>query len=182
VELIGLYLIGTALLVLAGAAKALSPGDTARALAQVLPGHLRLQGLVRIGAACEAVVGLAAFVLPRPLPAALVCASYLAFAGYVAYVRHRHGVLATCGCFGRTDTPATWLHVVVNLVLAAAAGGVAVRTIGSSTLHSVLSDQPWAGLPLLLASAVGLWLTYQALVLLPSLGAARRRLATGARP
>jgi hypothetical protein len=182
VELIGLYLIGSALLLLAGAAKAFRPGDTALAMAQVLPGQFRLQGLVRIGAAAEAVVGLVAFVLPRPLPAALVCASYLAFAVYVAYVRHRHGPLATCGCFGKTDTPATLLHVIVNLVLAAAAGGVAVRTTGSSTLHSVLTVQPWAGLPLLLASAVGLWLTYQALVLLPSLGTARRSVAAGAKP
>jgi hypothetical protein len=121
-------------------------------------------------------------VMPRPLPATLVCASYLVFAVYVAYVRHRHGVLATCGCFGKTDTPATWLHVIVNLVLAAAAGSVAVRTTGSSTLHSVLTTQPWAGLPLLLASAVGLWLTYQAFELLPSLDTARGRVAAGAKP
>jgi len=180
VELIGLYLIGSALLVLAGVAKAIRPGDTALALAQILPGHFRLQGLVRIGAACEAAVGLVAILLPRPLPAVLVCASYLGFAAYVSYVRRRHGLLSTCGCFGRTDTPATWLHVMINVVLAAAAAGVAMRTAAASTLRSVLTTQPWAGLPLLLASAVGLWLTYQALTLLPSLGTARRRLA-GAR-
>ncbi len=175
-ELIGLYLIGSALLVLAGAAKTVRPDDTALALAQVFPGRLRLRTPVRVGAAGEAVVGLVAFLLPRPLPAALVCASYLGFAAYVSYVRSRHGLLSTCGCFGRTDTPATWLHVVINLVLAAAAAGVALRTTGASTLRSVLTTQPWAGLPLLLASAVGLWLTYQALTLLPSLGTARRRL------
>jgi hypothetical protein len=187
VELIGLYLIGSALLVLAGAAKTVRPDDTALALAQVLPGRLqlrlqlRLRLLVRVGAACEAAVGVVAFLLPRPLPAALVCASYLGFAAYVSYVRRHHGLLSTCGCFGRSDTPATWLHVVINLVLAAAAAGVALRTTGASTLRSVLATQPWAGLPLLLASAVGLWLTYQALTLLPSLGTARRRLV-GPRP
>ena len=181
-ELIGLYLIASALLVLAGVAKAFRPGDTARAVAVVLPGRLRLQGLVRIGAAAEAAVGLVAFLLPRPLPAALVCASYLIFAGYVAYVRHRHGPLATCGCFGQADTPATGLHVIVNLILAAAAGVVAFQTTGGSTLRSVLTTQPWAGLPLLLASAVGLWLTYQALALLPSLAMARRRAVAGTRP
>ena len=180
-ELIGIYLIGSALLVLAGAAKAIRPGDTALALAQVLPGHLRLQPLVRVGAACEAGVGFLALLLPRPVPATLACASYLGFAAYVSYVRSRRGLLSTCGCFGRTDTPATWLHVVVNLVLAAAAAGVALQTTGASTLHSVLTAQPWAGLPLLLASGVGLWLTYQGLTLLPSLGTARRRLL-GPRP
>ncbi len=182
-ELIGLYLIGSALLAVAGIAKALRPGDTARALAGVLPGRLQLRRTVRIGAACEALIGLIALVLPRPLPAALVCASYLGFAAYVSYVRRRQGALASCGCFGRPDTPATWLHVAVNLVLAAAAAGVALEATGASTLRSVLTTQPWAGLPLLLATAVGLWLTYQALVLLPSLGAARRRLAgTDSRP
>ena len=70
---------------------------------------------------------------------------------------------------------------MINLVLAAAAAGVARQTTGASTLHSVLTTQPWAGLPLLLASGVGLWLTYQGLTLLPSLGTARRRLV-GPRP
>lgn len=180
-ELIGLYLIGSALLVLAGVSKAIRPGDTARAVAEVVPGRLRLRGLVRIGAACEAVVGMVAFLLPRPIPAALVAISYLGFAAYVSYARHRRGPLATCGCFGQPDTPATGLHVIVNLVLAAAAGVVAAQATATSTLRSVLTAQPWAGLPLLLASTVGLWLTYQALALLPSLTTARRRLV-GTRP
>ena len=66
VELIGIYLIGSALLVLAGAAKAIRPGDTALALAQVLPGHLRLKTLVRVGAACEAGVGSSGSCCPDP--------------------------------------------------------------------------------------------------------------------
>lgn len=175
-ELIGLYLIGSVLLVLAGVAKAIRPGDTARALTEVLPGRLHLQGLVRAGAAAEALIGAVAFFIPRPFPAALVCASYLGFAVYVAYVRQRRGPLATCGCFGQPDTPATWLHVAINVVLATAAGVVAAQSNDVSTLRSVLTTQPWGGLPLLLIGAVGVWLTYQALALLPTLTAARRRL------
>jgi hypothetical protein len=175
-ELIGLYLVGSTLLVLAGVAKTIHPSDTARALAEVLPGRLDLRGLIRIGAAAEAVIGGVAFFLPRTIPAALVCTSYLSFAAYVAYVRHRHGPLATCGCFGQPDTPATWLHVLVNLVLAVAAGVIAVRSSSTSTLRSVLTAQPWDGLPLLLAGAVGVWLTYQALALLPTLATARGRM------
>ena len=174
-ELIGLYLVGSTLLVLAGVAKTIRPSDTARALAEVLPGRIDLRGLIRIGAAVEVVIGGVAFFLPRPIPAALVCISYLSFAAYVAYVRHRHGPLATCGCFARPDTPATWLHVLVNLVLAVAAGVVAAQSSATSTLRSVLTAQPWGGLPLLLAAAVGVWLTYQALTLLPSLATARQR-------
>jgi hypothetical protein len=175
-ELIGLYLIGSALLILAGVAKTIRPGNTARALADVLPGRLQLQGPVRVGAAVEAVIGTVAFFLPRPIPAALVCGSYLGFAAYVAYVRQRRGPLATCGCFGQPDTPATWLHVAINAVLATAAGAVAVQSNDASTLRSVLTTQPWSGLPLLLIGAVGVWLTYQALALLPSLAHARQRL------
>jgi hypothetical protein len=175
-ELIGLYLIGSALLILAGVAKTIRPGNTARALAEVLPGRLQLQGLVRAGAAAEAVIGTVAFFLPRPIPAALVCTSYLGFAAYVTYVRQRGGPLSTCGCFGQPDTPATWLHVAINVVLATAAGVVAVQSNNASTLRSVLTTQPWGGLPLLLIGAVGVWLTYQALALLPSLVKARQRL------
>ena len=176
-ELIGLYLIGSVLLVLAGVAKAIRPGDTARALTEVLPGRLHLQGLVRAGAAAEALIGAVAFFIPRPFPAALVCASYLGFAAYVAYVRQRRGPLATCGCFGQPDTPATWLHVAINVVLATAAGVVAAQSNDVSTLRSVLTTQPWGGLPLLLIGAVGVWLTYQALALLPTLD--RRPTAPG---
>ncbi len=35
----------------------------------------------------------------------------------VAYARSRGGALASCGCFGTPDTPATLLHVVVDLVV-----------------------------------------------------------------
>jgi hypothetical protein len=178
VELIGIYLIGSALLVLAGVAKLIRPGDTARALTEVLPGRLHLQRLVRAGAAAEAVIGAVAIFLPRPIPAALVCASYLSFAAYVAYVRQRRGPLATCGCFGQPDTPATWLHVAINVALATAAGAMAVQSSDTSTLRSVLTAQPWGGLPLLLIGAVGVWLTYQALALLPSLANARQRLVS----
>ena len=171
-ELIGLYLIGSALLVVAGVAKAIRPGDTARALAEVASaGASALRGLVRIGAACEAVVGLAAVLLPRPLPAALVCASYLGFAAYVVVRTPPARAPWPPAVASGSPTPRPpGSTSSVNLVLAAAAGVVAVQATDASTLRSVLTAQPWAGLPLLLASAVGLWLTYQALALLPSLG------------
>jgi hypothetical protein len=179
-ELIGLYLVASALLIGAGVAKAREPGDTARALAASLPGQRRLDWAVRIAATGEAILGAAALLWPRPPLATLIAASYVVFALYVAYVRHRHGVLATCGCFGQPDTPATRLHIVVNLVLAAGALGVALHATSSATLTSTLAAQPWHGVPLVFASLAGLWLTYLALARLSSLTAVRRQVAEGA--
>jgi hypothetical protein len=181
VELIGLYLIASGLLIAAGVGKAARPDDTARALAALLPASASaswsLAGLrwaVRIGALAEAALGVAALVVPRPVTAALVALSYVCFFGVVAYARRRGGPLATCGCFGRPDTPPTVLHMVLDLALAAAAVAVAVGAPDHGTLATQLAHQPWAGIPLLFVSAVGLWLTALALSALAALDGARR--------
>jgi len=81
------------------------------------PSHRVLRLAVRAGALAEAALGLVALVLPRPLTGALVALSYALFAGVVAYAMARGGPLATCGCFGRPDTPPTRVHLVVDLVV-----------------------------------------------------------------
>ena len=172
-ELIGLYLVAAALLVGAGVAKVLRPDDTARALKSLpgirgVPSGL-LREVTRVVAAAEVVLGLAALTAPRPLTASLVAASYVLFAAVTAIVRVRGGALSSCGCFGRADTPASWLHVVLDLVLAAAAAAVAFSAPGTATTFGDLAYQPWAGVPLLFASAVGVWLTYLAMTALPAL-------------
>jgi hypothetical protein len=181
VELIGPYLIGCTLLFVAGAMKAMHPDDTARALAHVMPERLgaladvgRMRGVIRIVAILEAGLGVVAVALPRPLLAAFVAASYIGFAGVVAYARGRGGALASCGCFGTPDTPATLLHVVVDLVAALAAVLVATSASSAATIATVLSHQPLHGAPLLLVSAVGAWLTYLTLSTLGTLEAVRR--------
>jgi len=179
VELIGLYLIAAALLVAAGIAKAVRPDDTARALRALLPrgcapSQRRLRGAVRAGALAEAMLGLVALVVPRPVTAALVALSYALFAIVVAFARVRGGPLAACGCFGRPDTPATRLHVAVNLALAGAVVVVAAGVPNDGSIATLLAHQPWAGLPLLFVSAAGLWLTFLALSALAALEGARR--------
>jgi hypothetical protein len=159
VELIGLYLIAAGLLVVAGTAKAARPDDTARALVALLPSppSLRmLRDVVRVGALAEAALGVVALAFPRPATAALVAVSYCCFLGVVAYARRHGGPLATCGCFGRPDTPPTALHLVIDLVLAAAAAAVvAAGAPVQGTLATQLAHQPWAGIPLLFVSAAG---------------------------
>ncbi len=179
-ELIGLYLVAAGLLFVAGVAKARHPDDTARALTALAPrGRAALplgpvRQLVRAGALAEAALGLAALLVPRPVTAALVALSYAAFGAVVASARWRGGPLATCGCFGRPDTPPTTVHLVLNLVLAGAAAVVAVTAPPHGTLVSELARQPWAGFPLLFVSAVGLWLSLLALSALAALEGARR--------
>ena len=176
-ELMGLYLIAAGLLCVAGMAKAVRPDDTALAMAALVPGRppLRLvRSVVRAGALAEAALGAVAILLPRPVIAALVASSYLVFFAVVAYARWRGGPLATCGCFGRADTPPTGLHLILDLTLAAAAVAVAVGAPPGNTLGLQLAHQPWAGLPLLFVSAVGLWLSALALSALAALTAARR--------
>jgi hypothetical protein len=185
VELIGPYLVACGLLAIAGVMKLIRPDDTARAVAPVVPGRLRpllrfrsLRMLIRAGALAEVVLGTAAMFLPRPLPAALVATSYTAFAGLVVYVRFQGGSLASCGCFGTPDTPATRVHVVINLGLAAAAAVVAVDAPPAGSTVSIIAGQPLYGLPFLAVGGLGIWLTFLALSSLAQLQAARRLVAS----
>lgn len=177
--LVGIYLAACGLLVVAGVAKSARPGDTARALAELSRRGGRrgvpmavLSTAVRLLAGLEAAIGLAALVFPHRALAALVAASYLAFAVFVLYARAQGGVLATCGCFGSPDTPPTVLHAVVDLGLAAGGVGVAVAGV-TGTIGTVLSHQPFAGVPLVLASALTAGLAFAVLSPLARLNALR---------
>lgn len=172
--MIGPYLAACVLLAAAGVAKALRPMDTARAIGAVVPVQLAaLRTVVRAGAVAEAVVGLAAFVHPSPVTAGLVALSFVGFSAFVAVVRIRGGPLATCGCFSEPDTPATWLHLVVDLVLAASAIAVSVSA-APGWLPGLVAGQPGHGVPLVLLSCLCAWLVFLALTRLAELGAARR--------
>jgi hypothetical protein len=180
VELIGPYLIGCVLLIVAGAMKTARPDDTARAVATMVPKSLRpligfraLRSVIRIVSVGEAGLGLVALVAPRPLTAALVGTSYLAFAGVVAYARSKGGALASCGCFGTPDTPATYTHVVMDLLLATSALISAWTGPRAGWIMTVLARQPLRGAPLLLLTVAGTAMTYLTLSALARLRAVR---------
>ena len=173
-ELIGLYLVACVLLVVAGVAKAVHPADTARALAALTSKPLGATATaVRLGAVAEATLGVVALVIPRSGLAWAVALSYAGFAGFVTYARARGGALASCGCFGSPDSPDTGVHIVVDLVLAAAAVGVALAR-PSGSIVSVLAGQPGHGVALAVATALCAWLTYLTLSVLGRLQAVRR--------
>jgi hypothetical protein len=168
-ELIGPYLIGCILLVVAGSMKAIRPDDTARAFASLMPMGLHpvldvreVRITIRFLSIAETCLGVLALLVPRQLDAALVGASYLAFAVVVSYARTQGGALASCGCFGTPDSPATYLHAFVDLLLGAAAIATAVDAPTAGWIGSVLALQPLHGLPLALLVAVGTGVTFVA--------------------
>lgn len=167
--LAGPYLASAALLVAAGGAKLSDPLPLVRALRSArLPAPAVA---VRLVAAGEVLVGLVAVVTGSRAAAVVVALSYAAFTGFVVLARRRGGVLASCGCFGRADTPPTSTHVAVTAALAAVAATVAVRPLGP--LGELLAGAPGGGLPLLVATAAVAVTAYLVLALLPLLQAAR---------
>jgi hypothetical protein len=151
------FLASALLLVAAGAAKTREPLSLVRALrAAGVPVRAPLLARwVRVLAAAEAVLGVIAVVHPAPVVAAAVAASYGGFTVFVLRALRSDSPLASCGCFGKTDTPPTPAHVVVTAVLAVAAVVVAV------------GPGPATDIPVLVVSAVLAYLTYVALAVLP---------------
>jgi|GEM_PF-508716 len=176
------YLAACGLLVVAGIAKTRRPQDTARALLLAVPvasrpAALRIAGAaVRAGALAEAALGGAAAVWPSRPVALAVAASYGAFSLVVLSIRARGGPVASCGCFGRADTPATGLHVAVDVMLGTAAALVAFGRLPERTTGGVLVAHPVDGVVLL---ALGTAIAWLALLVMGPLGrvhAARRLL------
>jgi hypothetical protein len=149
------YLAAALLLVAAGAAKSVEPLSLVRALRSA---GLRVRApllarFVRVFAAVEALLGVAAAVHPtRPL-ALLVALSYAGFTLFVLRALRGGSPLASCGCFGKTDTPPTPGHAVVTGVLALSA--------------LLVGDNAALDLPVVLVSAVLAYVTYLALAVLP---------------
>jgi hypothetical protein len=167
--LAGPYLASAALLVVAGGTKLRDPLPLVRALRSArLPAQPLL---VRAVAAVEVALGVTAVLLGSRATAVLVALSYAAFTGFVVLARARGGVLASCGCFGRADTPPTVTHALVTAGFALVASAVAVRPL--APVVELVPASPGAGVPLLLAAAAVAVTAYLALALLPQLRAAR---------
>ena len=164
----GPFAIAAALLVVGGVAKAWRPKDTALAL-QAL-GVPAPALAVRLGGVLEAGIGLAALAFGDRTSAILVAVSYAAFSGFVLIALARHAPIASCGCFGRLDTPPRPLHVVINLGALIASLAVAIEPgVG---LARVLRGQPLGGGPFFLLVMTGTFLAFVAMTLLPRVGVA----------
>jgi len=173
----GPFFVVSGLVGLAGAAKVLRPGGTARALrAAGLPGS---PGLGRLVGAGELALAAAAIAIGSRSLALVVGAAYLGFATFTLRLIARQGGTADCGCFGQSSSPATSLHVALNLAAAGVATTAAVAPPGP--IGSVLAGQPVGGIPLLALVGLAIWLAFGAFTLLPEVqrATARPRSAPG---
>jgi hypothetical protein len=161
----GPFLIVSLLLAGAGAMKAYDPANTAGALRRV--GLPVPSWVVRAGGAAELAIGLAAATTGTGWAAALVAASYALFTMFVAIALLRRLPVGSCGCFGKIDTPASWLHVVINACATGVATAVAIA--GGDSLAAILRDQPASGVPFVIFVVTGVYLLFVALTALPQL-------------
>jgi hypothetical protein len=167
----GPFLAAAALLVVAGVPKVVDPVPLVRALRAT--GMPVPPLLVRAFALAEVAIGVWALVAPGRVSSGLVAAAYLVFTLFVARVLARGGVLGSCGCFGRADTPATRTH----LGLTAAATLVALWAT---------TDAPrdvWSGVDAATVTTVGLgaviaFLAWQVMAVLPTTTPAAVRTTT----
>jgi hypothetical protein len=161
--LTGPALVAAALLALAGAQKVVDPTMTAGALRSLgLPGG---KALVRLGAAAELALGVAAAVVGGAWLWWLVAASYVAFGGFVLAALRSGTMIGSCGCFGREETPPHPSHVALNLLLAGLTAAAALRA-PAAPLEAV-ADHPGAGAALVVVSGLAVAVLWAAYVVLP---------------
>jgi uncharacterized membrane protein YphA (DoxX/SURF4 family) len=176
--MIGAVCAAAALLLLwSGVAKLRRPGPAAQMLVGLLRRPFPAQGLVvRLLGALELTVGLSVLVTGGRTALAALAACYLAFAAVAA--RLATGVhQAPCGCFGRSETPAGLVHLVVNLVAAAFAVAGALRPFGALAGYG---GQDGTVLAVGLGQVVVLaGLAYLVVTALPDVLAAREQVVTG---
>lgn len=151
------------LLVLGGAAKIGRPDNTVRAMRSLrLPAN---STTVRLLAAAEVAIGLAAVVIGGRVAALLMALSYLGFACVVILAMGRGAALSSCGCFGTPDTPPTVTHLLVTLAASGVAAAAVARPVGP--LVDGLGSQPLWGAPFVMLTACCVWFAYVALAVLP---------------
>jgi len=172
--LAGPFAIAALVLAVGGALKALEPADTANALRALrLPSG---RAFVRVGGAVELGIGVAALVTGATVLAAIVGASYVAFAVVVLVALESGRPISSCGCLGKVDTPPSWVHVAIALVAAGVAIAAATAVDSQVALPEVVSAQPLAGVPFVLLVGTGVALVLLAFTSLPKTMAAARAL------
>ena len=161
----GWFFLVAALLVWSGIRKFADPEPTSGALrAAGLPSsRLSVLGLASV----EVGVGSAALLFSGRLYPWAVAVVYAGFAGFVGLAMSRRLPIASCGCFGKADTPPTWIHLVINV--AAVAGAIAYASAGGPTLPSLLAEQPLAGIAYVGFLGIGVYCLFLLLSELPRL-------------
>jgi hypothetical protein len=155
--------IGAVLLIGSGGMKLIDREPTRGALkAARLPSS---EVAVVVLAAIEMLVGIGVILVDRPEVALGFAAVYAGFAGFVVYALRNQLPIQSCGCFGRSDTPPTWVHLVIDVAFAASGVGVAMSTSVAARLESASA---WGATSLLGMATIGAYVTYLLLAELPA--------------
>jgi hypothetical protein len=154
------------LLVVTGAVKVLRPEPTVGALRSV--GVHAGRTAVRAGALVEAGVGATVVLVGGVASDVMVAALYAGFSCFLVAALRRGGLVSSCGCAGRPDTPPTWTHLALTSLAAAAAAAAAVAG-GHNGLLSLSIDAH--AVAVLLFAAFTTWLSWLVLAALPRLRA-----------
>ena len=161
-----LHVAAALLLIVAGLAKIVRPVPTIDLLASL--GLPQAPVAVAVIGAVESAVGVLALVIGGPLLAAATAALYLGF--FAVVWRALATGATTCGCFGRVNSPPSWLHLFGNAGFAIAS----VVAVAGRTPTQVMADQPASGIGFVLAAGVIAGLALVAFTAVPEALAARR--------
>ena len=91
--------------------------------------------------------------------------AYGGFAVFVAIALHHDLPIGSCGCFGKDDTPPTWVHVAFNLVGTGTAALAVAYPIGSPA--GWFNELGSLAVPYLIITAAALLFSYILLAELP---------------
>lgn len=163
---VALHVAAALLLTLSGLAKILRPAPTAELLASF--GLPERQAAVMVIGVVESALGVGVLVVGGPLLAAATGILYVVFVGAVG--RALATGARSCGCFGRIDSPPSWIHVAGNSVFAV----VSFVAVAGRTPAQIMADQPAGGVAFVLAAGVVAGVALVAFTALPEALTARR--------
>jgi len=158
------FFVSAALLVVSGIAKLVEPAPTTGALRAAGLPHARWQA--RALGLIEIVVAVAAIGLGGVAVFGVVI-MYLAFTIFVVVALGADLPLSSCGCFGKHDTPPTWLHAGYNASAALAALLVGIQ--GLSGIDALVGLSWFAAAAYVGFGGLGVFTSYLLLSELPHL-------------
>ncbi|MDG1845356.1 MAG: hypothetical protein P8J01_03080 [Acidimicrobiales bacterium] len=156
----GLFFVVCEVLIISGITKVLSPSPTSAALSDVgLPSSIFY---VRCLGSVEVVLGIFGILFGgRYFP--LFVGSLFAFFSIFMVIALRNGHMASCGCFGSSNTPPSIIHLLANLGFMV----ISLVAIGTSGLSDTLAKQPGFGVPFLISILLGALLIFLCLAFGP---------------
>ena len=113
-------------------------------------------------------MAVAALAVPSRVTAVLLAAMYAVFTAFVVTALRRGGVLSSCGCFGRADTPPTRAHAVVTGAASVVGLLVALDPPGAGAWSALADSGAWAVVGLLALVALVGFLAWQVMAVLPT--------------